>query len=200
MKNLKRYIISGLIFIIPISLSIWILFKTINFLENILGIFVKKFFPAFYTPGLGVVSLVLIVIFIGFLAHNFLGRKLLRIVETLFEKVPLINRIYLFIKGIIENIFQKKRNVFKKAVKIEFINGTYTIGFLTGKSDFSGNFVSVFVPTVPNITTGFYLLVPEEKVEILDIPVEEALKIVVSMGMFEPERKNSKKKNGSHKK
>ena len=187
MKNLKNYFISGLIFIIPISLSIWILFKTIKFLDGILGNFLKKFFPNIYTPGIGFFSLILIILFIGFLAHNFLGKKLLRRVELLFEKLPGLNRIYNFIKGIIQNILNKKDKMFKGVVKIKFFDESYTIGFITEKSKLvqDKDFLSVFVPTVPNISTGFYVLVPESSVEKLDISVEEGLKIVISMGLAE---------------
>ena len=187
MKNLKNYFISGLIFIIPISLSLWILFKTIKFLEGILGNFLKKFFPNIYTPGVGFFSLILIILFIGFLAHNFLGKKLLRRIELLFEKLPGLNRIYNFIKSIIQNILSKKDKMFKGVVKIKFFDGSYTIGFITEKSKLiqDENFLSVFIPTVPNISTGFYVLVPESNVEKLDISVEEGLKIVISMGLAE---------------
>lgn len=187
MKNLKNYFISGLIFIIPISLSLWILFKTIKFLEGILGNFLKKFFPNIYTPGIGFFSLILIILFIGFLAHNFLGRKLLRRIELLFEKLPGLNRIYNFIKSIIQNILSKKDKMFKGVVKIKFFDGSYTIGFITEKSKLipDENFLSVFIPTVPNISTGFYVLVPESNVEKLDISVEEGLRIVISMGLAE---------------
>ena len=187
MKNLKNYFISGLIFIIPISLSIWILFKTIKFLDGILGNFLKEFFPNIYTPGIGFFSLILIILFIGFLAHNFLGKKLLRRIEILFERLPGLNRIYNFIKSIIQNILSKKDKMFKGVVKIKFFDGSYTIGFITEKSKLvqDKDFLSVFVPTVPNISTGFYVLVPESSVEKLDISVEEGLKIVISMGLAE---------------
>jgi len=187
MKNLKNYFISGLIFIIPISLSLWILFKTIKFLEGILGNFLKKFFPNIYTPGIGFFSLILIILFIGFLAHNFLGKKLLRRIELLFEKLPGLNRIYNFIKSIIQNILSKKDKMFKGVVKIKFFDGSYTIGFITEKSKLvhDENFLSVFIPTVPNISTGFYVLVSESNVEKLDISVEEGLRIVISMGLAE---------------
>jgi len=187
MKNLKNYFISGLIFITPISLSIWILFKTIKFLDGILGDFLKKFFPNIYTPGIGFFSLILIILFIGFLAHNFLGKKLLRRIELLFEKLPGLNRIYNFIKSIIQNILSKKDKMFKGVVKIKFFDGSYTIGFITEKSKLvhDENFLSVFIPTVPNISTGFYILVPESNVEKLDISVEEGLRIVISMGLAE---------------
>lgn len=196
MHSLKRAFIAGIIFTVPISLSAWIMFRTIIFFENILGVVFKKYLPALYTPGIGVILLVIIILSIGFLANNFLGKKLLLIFERVFQKMPLLNKIYMFIKGISQSLLYGKNMAFKESVKIQFFSGTYTIGFITKQSDRNG-FVSVFVPTVPNISTGFYLLVPENKIEKLDIPVEEALKMVISLGMFEPENGADKNRSDS---
>ncbi len=197
MNTLRKHFISGLIFIIPFSLSLWILFKTISFLENILGDFFKKFAPGLYTPGIGFLSLILIILILGFLADNFLGKKLLDVFEKLFQKMPIINRIYVFIKNVSQSLLHGTTTAFRESVKIEFFGGTYTIGFITGESRLNNKrgFVSVFVPTVPNISTGFYLLVPEDKIEKLNLSVEETLKLVISMGMLEP--KNGTPENRS---
>jgi len=198
-NTLKKHFLSGLIFIIPVSLSLWILFKIISFIDNILGGFMKKYSPGIYTPGVGFFSLILLILLLGFLADNFFGKRLLNMFENLFKKMPVINRIYVFTKSISQNLLHGKAIAFKEAVKIEFFSGTYTIGFITGELCLNGKetFVSVFVPTVPNPTTGFYLLVPEEKIERLHIPVEEALKMIISMGMFEPENGTSKNRSNS---
>ncbi|HNS31895.1 MAG TPA: DUF502 domain-containing protein [bacterium] len=196
MHSLKRAFIAGLLFIVPVSLSFWILFRTMVFFENILGAFLKKYLPAFYTPGIGFFLLILIILFIGFLADNFFGKKMLSMLEKFFETLPLLNKIYMFIKGISQSIFHGKRSAFREPVKIEFFSGTYTIGFITGQSNMKG-LVSVFVPTVPNISTGFYLLVPENKIEKLDMSVEEALKTVISMGIFGPENGSDKDRSDS---
>lgn len=196
MNSLKRAFIAGLIFIVPISLSVWILFKTMVFFENILGGFFKRYLPGFYTPGAGVLILILIILLIGFLADNFLGKKMLSIFERLFEKTPLLNKIYIFIKGVSRSLLHGQSSAFRAAVKIEFPNGMYAIGFITGQSDKKG-FVSIFVPTVPNISTGFYLMVPEKKVERLNLTVEETLKMVISLGMFEPENGADKNRSDS---
>ena len=187
MGKLRKYFISGLVFIIPISLSIWILYKIIVFLDGIIGNLLKKFSPHIYTLGIGFFSLILIILFIGFLTQNFIGKKLLRRIEIIFEKVPVLNRIYNFIKSIVQSITSKKEDIFKGVAKIKFFDGSYTIGFITGESQLikEDKFLSIFVPTVPNITTGFYVLVPEKMVEKLDISVEEGLKIMISAGFAE---------------
>lgn len=199
MNTLKKHFLSGLLFIIPVSLSLWILFKIINFLENILGGFLKRYSPSLYTPGIGFLSLILIILLLGFLADNFLGKKLLALFENLFRKMPIINRIYVFIKSISQSLLHGRTTAFRETVKIEFFSGTYTIGFITGETRLSDRekFVSVFVPTVPNISTGFYLLVPENKIERINLSVEDALKMVISMGMFESENGSFKNRSDS---
>jgi|LSQX01.2.fsa_nt_gb uncharacterized membrane protein len=199
MKSLKRIFLSGLIFIVPASLSVWILYRVILFFENILGFFLKKHIPEIYIPGVGFFLLIVLILLIGFLADNFLGKKILSILEKFFETMPLLNKIYIFIKEISSNLFHGGKSVFKEAVRIEFFSGTYTVGFVTGQSSIKG-YISVFVPTVPNISTGFYLLVPEDKIEKLDIPVEEAIKTVISMGIFGPENGADKDRSDNFKK
>ncbi|MCM8784642.1 MAG: DUF502 domain-containing protein [Candidatus Omnitrophica bacterium] len=183
MKTLKKHFISGIIFIIPVSLSIWILFKVFIFLENILGNFFKKFFPNIYTPGIGLISLILLILFVGFLANNFLGKKILKLIESLFENTPFLNKIFSFLKSIIQQITEDKKQVFKGVVRIKLPNDSYTIGFITREEMESKN-IYVFVPTVPNISTGFIIVIPQEKVERLDISTENALKLIISMGIF----------------
>ncbi|MBN1445157.1 MAG: DUF502 domain-containing protein [Candidatus Omnitrophica bacterium] len=195
MNTLKKHFLSGLIFIIPISLSLWILFRIIVFLENILGSFMKNFLPDIYIPGLGFFSLIFLILLIGFIADNFFGKKLLSVLEKLFQKTPVINRIYMFIKNVSQSLLHGKSTPFRYPVKIEFFSGTYTIGFITGefRTESGEAFLNVFVPTVPNISTGFYLMVPKNKAEKLNLSVEEALKTAISMGMFESEKNGSGK-------
>lgn len=186
MKTLRKHFISGILFIIPVSLSIWILFKIFLFLENILGNFFKRFFPNIYTPGIGLVSLILLILLIGFLANNFLGRKILNLIEAIFENIPFLNRIFNFIKSIVNRIIERKTDLFKGVVKIKLPDNSYTIGFITGEKN-EKNEVFVFVPTVPNISTGIVLIIPKDNVEKIDMSVEDAMKIVISMGIFSPE-------------
>jgi len=188
MKTLKKHFISGIIFIVPVSISIWVLFRIFIFLENILGNFFKKFLPDIYIPGIGFLSLILLIFFIGFLANNFFGKKILRFVEDLLENIPFLNKIFKFVKSIVLKITEKKENIFKGVVKIKFQNG-YTIGFITGEF---GNDFCIFIPTVPNISTGIVLILPKNEVEILNISIEDAIKLVFSMGLFTPYNASNK--------
>lgn len=192
MKTLKKHFISGLVFIIPVSISLWILFKIILFLENVLAPLFKKFLPHIYIPGTGFFSLILFILLLGFLANNFFGRKLLVLLEKLFETMPVLNRIYIFVKSISDNILHGKASIFKEVIKISLPDGSYTIGFITGKSK-QDRMVNVFVPTVPNISTGFYLVVPEDKIEKLNMSVEDALKTIISIGVFTSEKDGADK-------
>jgi len=189
MKNLKKYFISGVLFLVPSFISIWVLFKIFIFMDGIIGNLVKKYLPDFYIKGLGFISLILLILILGFLAHNFFGKKFLHSIERIFETLPFLNKIYTFVNGIIQTLLKKEKRVFREVIKIELFSNTFTIGFVTGEQNINGEkYVSVFVPTVPNISTGFYVVLPEKKVEKLDISVEDAFKIVVSMGIFKPEK------------
>jgi len=190
MKELKRDFVAGLIVIIPISLSLWLLYRIFRFFQALSQHLMSGFVPG-YTTGIGFLALILAILFVGILAQNFIGKKILRVVERILEAVPLFNRIYVFIRGIVQNVLIREKNVFKETVEVELFPGTRSIGFITGHSvDEKGNKrLNLFVPTVPNISTGFYLIIPEKSVRKLDISVEEALKLSISMGIFQPETK-----------
>ena len=188
MKRLRRYFITGLIVLIPLVVTIWVLWKLSVFLEGILGGLFRRYLPQLYSPGLGVISLLLIIILVGALANNFLGKRLLRLSEGLLAKIPLFNKIYLSIKGISDAILKKKRGLFSGVALIEF-QGIQTLALITSpaqkeiQKESSNKLVSLFIPTVPNFTTGFYCLAPEKNLKRLDLSVEEALKLMLSLGL-----------------
>ena len=188
MRRLRRYFITGLIVLIPLVVTIWVLWKLSVFLEGILGGLFRRYLPQLYSPGLGVISLLLIIILVGALANNFLGKRLLRLSEGLLAKIPLFNKIYLSIKGISDAILKKKRGLFSGVALIEF-QGIQTLALITSpaqkeiQKESSNKLVSLFIPTVPNLTTGFYCLAPEKNLKRLDLSVEEALKLMLSLGL-----------------
>ncbi len=189
MKSLRRYFVTGLVVLIPVAVTIWILWKLSFLLEGILGRIFLKYLPQFYTPGLGVVSLLLIILFVGALASNFLGKRLLGFSEGLLAKIPLFNKIYLSVKGISDAILKKKKGPFNGVALVELSHGMQTLAFITSSAreeiqkENSEKLVSLFIPTVPNISTGFYCLMPEKNLKRLDLSVEEALKLVLSLGL-----------------
>ena len=198
MKSLRRYFVTGLIVLVPIAVTIWIFWKLSFLLEGILGGFFRRYLPQFYTPGLGVVSLLLIILLVGALTSNLLGRKLLAFSQGLLAKIPLFNKIYLSVKGISDAILKKKRGPFNGVALVKFPGGIQTIAFITSpapkeiQKENSEKLVGLFIPTVPNISTGFYCLMPEKDLKRLDLSVEEALKLAVSLGLSKQKEKTEK--------
>ena len=189
MKSLKRYFLTGLVVLIPVAVTIWVLWKLSFLLEGILGRIFLKYLPQFYTPGLGVVSLLLIILFVGALASNFLGKRLLGFSEGVLAKIPLFNKIYLSVKGISDAILKKRKGPFNGVALVKLSHGMQTLAFITSpareeiQKENSEKLVGLFIPTVPNISTGFYCLMPEKNLKRLDLSVEEALKLMLSLGL-----------------
>ncbi|MFH0795905.1 MAG: DUF502 domain-containing protein, partial [Candidatus Omnitrophota bacterium] len=100
MRRLKKYFIAGLLFIVPVSFFLWVLYKIFVFFEGITGGFLKKFLPSFYLPGVGLLSLVLLILFFGFLAYNIIGKKVLLFFERFFENLPFVSRLYKLIREV----------------------------------------------------------------------------------------------------
>ncbi len=186
--HLKRYFISGLLVVVPVSLTLYILTLIIRFTDKLYPM-VKAYLP-FYIPGFGIIITFLIVLSVGIITTNFLGRKLLSIGEKIIARIPLVKAIYLSIKQIAEAMFTFDDKNFRRVVLIEYPRkGIYTMVFVTGTAkpeirDKTGKkLLNVFVPTTPNPTSGFYLMVPEEDTTELDMSSEEAFKLIVSGGM-----------------
>jgi len=142
-------------------------------------------------PGIGIVTLFIIILLTGILARNYFGKKIVDFGEQLVAKIPLINRVYVATKQISQAFFSPKSEVFKKAVLIEFPQkGSYCIGFYTHntrgpiQNALKEEMVNVFLPTVPNPTTGFLLFVKKAEIIELDLSIEEALKLVISGGII----------------
>ncbi len=187
MEKLKRVFITGLLVIIPISVSAWILSRIFLFLENILGPLLKNILrDSYYVPGFSIIVLLVLIMLVGFITSNFLGRKLLAVLQKIMAKLPFFNRIYLMVKSISDAVLgTQTQKLFDGVASVPFPNKeTRTIGFITALPHYlgDGDSIGVFVPTTPNITTGFYLVFPKKDVRILDLSVEEGLKVVLSVG------------------
>jgi len=201
LKKLKTYFIAGLLALTPIVLTIFIIWKLFFAVDGLLRGFVSKHVLSYLgfevtdkpLTGLGFISVVLLILVVGFFARNYVGKKVLTLGNLLVSKIPIINRVYIAIQQISQAFLSEKSEVFKKAVLIEYPRrGIYSIGFFT--QDTKGevqdrldeDVVSVFVPTTPNPTSGFLLFVPKTDAIPLDMPVEEALKLVISGGAIVP--------------
>ena len=204
----KKNILTGLLVLIPIVLTLWVLVTLTQFLDQILLFLPKEFQPDVFfggaIPGYGVIVTLIVVFLTGVIANNFFGKKIITIYEYVLNKVPVISSIYKGIKQVSDTLLSNPGQAFSKAVLIEFPNaGTYTFAFVTGVPNdqiakyLKGKFVNVYVPTTPNPTSGYTLIVPTKKIIEIDLSVDQVLKYVISMGVSTTDKefiKNNKKK------
>jgi len=192
---LKKYFITGILVTLPLGLTYWILKILLPPVDRLIG-YPLRHYLHLYFPGMGILLLACLILLIGIFASNFLGRKLGQLGERILEKIPFVRIIYKFVKQLVDTLFAQGKAQFKGVVFVEYPRrGIYSIGFLTGDSrgevrTITGEkMVNVFIPTTPNPTSGFFLIFPEKDVKILDMTVEEGLKMIISAGMITPERR-----------
>lgn len=190
MKTLRSAFITGLLVLVPFMLTIDILRWFVNTIDTS----ARKYLPTEFLPfdfrGLGLLIALIIIILVGVLAQNFIGHWFLGVVDSWVKIIPLGGGIYSSIKKFLETVLNPQSNQFKGVVLVQFPkDGIYSVGFRTGQPAHQiakrtpKKLVNVFVPCTPNPTSGFYLLVPEEELIALEMSVQEAFKIVVSMGI-----------------
>ncbi len=195
-KSLRRYFIAGLLVWLPIFITYFIIHFIINLLDGSLALLPKNYHPerwlGHHVPGMGVIFTFFILILTGVLVTNFLGHKLLAVWERLLSRIPLIRSIHSATKQVVNAILQPNGNAFRQVVLIPYPHrGMWSIAFVTSsvlKSDWTqSEIVNVFVPTTPNPTSGFLLFVPVEDIYELNMTIEEALRLVISLGVVIPE-------------
>ena len=189
---LKRYFITGLLVIIPIWGTYLVLSALLRFLEGFLGSFLKSY-DKVYIPGMGIIALFIFILLVGLFTTNFIGRKIMALWEDTMKKVPLVRNVYSVLKHVVDTVSLQGEEQFSRVVFLEFPReGMYSIGFVTGVmrgevQNLSGDrVVSVFIPTTPNPTTGYFLFVPESKLIPSSMGVEDGMKIVISGGLYSP--------------
>jgi len=197
MKKLKKYLLTGFIVVVPIFVTIYVLVAIFRFSDNILGRYINvylKNFLGFYIPGIGFLIGLIIIIFAGYLANHFVFKRMLIPIEKWFGHLPLIDKIYPGLKQIMSFFSNQKDCGFKNVVLIEYPSkGLWSLGFVTneevsGISDiFDKDTIAVLVPTTPSPLTGFLVFVPRSQAKFLDIPISEAIKIIISGGVIKPE-------------
>lgn len=198
--NFKRYFIAGLILWVPLSITIWVIAWIFDLLDSFLPIALRsESLFGVHIPGFGVLVVVLFILVTGFLAANFLGQKLVDVWEATMRRIPLVRSIYSSVKQVSDTILSPNGQAFRQAVLIQYPRqGSWTIAFLTGTPSqdvaqhLPNDCVSVYVPTTPNPTSGFFLMLPRSEVVELSIGVDAALKYVVSMGTVPPLPKKPK--------
>lgn len=200
---IKRNFLAGILVLLPISLTIYVIVFLFKLVDRFLGYLPTKYNPQtylpFHIPGLGFILLVFIIFFIGLLVRNYIGHKLVDMWEQLVGRIPFIRSIYIATKQLAETIFLKTNTNLKRVVLVEYPRkGLYALGFTTGitKGEIQDKthkkVINVFVPTTPNPTSGFYLLVPEEDLKYLEMAVEDAFKLLISGGIITPEKSDRK--------
>ena len=193
---MKRYFITGPLIWIPLAITIWVLAWILGTLDQTMLLVPWQWRPAqlfgFDVPGLGVILTVLIILVSGIVGHNIIGQRLLRYWEGLLSRIPVVKSIYNGVKQVSDTLFSSSGEAFRKALLVQYPRqGSWTIAFLTGQpggdvTNHLPDHVSVYVPTTPNPTSGFFLMLPRSEVIELDMTVDEALKYIVSMGVVVP--------------
>jgi uncharacterized membrane protein len=193
----KRYLIAGLLVWVPLGITIWVLHFLVSTLDQTLLLVPESARPealfGFHIPGLGVVLSFVILLLTGAIAANFFGARLILISESLLGRIPVVKSIYSSVKQVSDTLLSDTGNAFRKALLIEYpYPGSWTIAFQTGSPAIAvtgylvDEHVSVYVPTTPNPTSGFFLMLPRSRVHDLDMTVDEALKYIISMGVVAP--------------
>ena len=200
---MRKYFITGLLILVPFAITVWVLSLVINTMDQSLLLVPENWQPkkllGFNVPGLGTILTIAIVFLTGLLTNNLIGNYLLRLWERLLHRIPVVSSLYGSVKQVSDTLFSSSGNAFRKAVLIPYPHQhSFTIAFLTGvpggdvKNHLAGDFVSVYVPTTPNPTSGFFLMMERSRVIELDMTVDAALKYIVSMGVVAPEHSPSK--------
>jgi uncharacterized membrane protein len=196
---MKKYFITGLLIWIPIVVTIWVLKFIFDFLDQSLLLlpvaFQTESWLGVHIPGLGAILTVAVVFGTGFLATNFVGAQLLRLGNDLLHRIPVVNSIYSSVKQISDTLFSSSGQAFRKALLVQWPHqGAWTIAFLTGTpgGDVANHVppdcLSVYVPTTPNPTSGYFVIVKRSDVIELDMTVDQALKYIISMGVVPPQK------------
>jgi len=196
---LKKYFLTGLLVLIPISLCIYIIKIVITAADRLLGLLPPQYNPETYIPfpipGLGIIVTLVLIFLVGLVTANFVGKRVLDGIELVFAKIPLVRTIYTGAKEVVQTFIHDRPAQFRQVVLVEYPRkGVYCIAFVTGlpmgeiASKVDGDFINLFIPTTPNPTSGFYVLVSREEVIPLNISIEDAFKLIMSAGMSMPTR------------
>ena len=194
---MKKYLITGLLIWIPLVITLWVLKFIVDALDQTLHLLPPEFrtenWLGFHVPGMGAVMTIVIVFLTGAFATNLIGARLVDFWHMTLHRIPVVNSIYSSVKQISDTLFSSSGQAFRKALLVQWPHeGMWTIAFLTGRpggelvSHLQGDLISVYVPTTPNPTGGYFVVVARKDVIELDMSVDEALKYVISMGVVPP--------------
>ena len=194
---MKKYFITGLLIWVPLAITVWVLALIVRTMDQSLLLLPESARPehiiGFYIPGIGVVLTLMVVFLTGLFTANILGQKLVQFWEGILSRIPVVKSLYYSVKQVSDTLFSSSGEAFRKALLVEYPRkGIWTIAFLTGQPGgdvvnyLRGEYVSVYIPTTPNPTSGFFLMMPKADVIELDMSVDTALKYIISMGVVAP--------------
>jgi uncharacterized membrane protein len=201
MTKLRKWFFAGLLVLVPLAVTIWLLEWAISSLDKTLLLLPKAWHPdtllSFHIPGFGVILTMGVLLLVGAVVSNFLGKRLIGWWDTLLGRIPVVRSIYSSVKQVSDTLFSENGNAFRQAILVEWPRqGAWTIGFVTGvpsgdvlgyiQGSVSEEFLSVYVPTTPNPTSGYMMMFKKSDCRELAMSVDEALKYVVSMGVVAP--------------
>ncbi len=201
MKFIRKYLIAGSLVVLPVIITVFVFLWLFSFLDGILGKYINSYLMSQYgykIPGLGIIFAIALILFVGFLVTHLISRGFISFFEKFFLKFPIIKQIYPAVKQMIYFLFSDRRLSFRKVVLIEYPRkGVYTLGFLTNetlelfKQKTRKDLINIFIPSTPGPLTGYLVMVPKAEVVIVDIAVEEALKMLISGGVVNPSQKST---------
>lgn len=199
MSSVRRWLLAGLLVLVPLAITLAVLNWIVGTLDQTLLILPSAWHPdkllGFHIPGFGVLLTLAIVLLMGAIASNFLGRKLGHWGNLLLHRIPIVRSIYSSVKQVSDTLFSENGNAFRQALLVQWPReGVWTIGFLTGVpggdvvNHLPGDYLSVYVPTTPNPTGGYFVMLRKTECVELKMSVDEALTYVISMGVVVPPR------------
>ena len=198
---MKKYFITGLLIWVPLAITVWVLALIVRTMDQSLLLLPVSLRPenvlGIYIPGIGAIATLLVVFLTGLVTANIIGQRLVRFWEGVLSRIPVVKSVYYSVKQVSDTLFSSSGEAFRKALLVQYPReGTWTIAFQTGQpggdvaSHLQGEYVSIYVPTTPNPTSGFFLMLPRKDVVELDMSVDEALKYIISMGVVSPPMRN----------
>ena len=208
--RLRNYVLAGVLVTAPVGITAWLIYSFVDYVDtSVIPLIPETYNPERYlehsVPGLGVLILLLVITLIGFVVTNFLGRWFIRLGERILAHVPVVRTIYGLLKQVFDAVLAQSSTAFHEVVLIEYPRrGTWTLGFITSKpkpeirEHLGEDTIFVFVPTSPNPTSGFLLVVREAELIRLRMPVEEGIKLVISGGIVSSADETGKRSTKRH--
>jgi len=196
--EVRLALIAGVLVLAPLGVTLWVFFALVGRADSVIGLLPHRLQPAsllgFNIPGLGILLSLMLVVAVGSMMQYYTGRQVVELYERLLGRVPVLSGIYQGVKQLMDTVFMRKGAHFREVVLVEYPRrGVYCLAFLTNEESYlklpgvDTDLISIFLPTTPNPTSGFYLLVPTDDVQRLELTPEEAFKVIMSAGIVTPD-------------